>query len=363
MGGATRSVMRAVPLLEDRGWQFSFWAPKPSLLHDELSSRGFDVDGAPRCIEYSLRAWRSPPGPIRRLRSVPGYMRGYRAFLADRRPALVHANSILTLSEALAARRIGIPTFLHAHEMLPLDARGRVLRRAAWEHLDRVVAVSQASAQRLAWRGLMPEVVFEASPVPPSPVVVRDHPSPFSVGTVAVVSKRKGSDLFVEAAQLLTSRHERGNDGGDRFRFEMVGPHFDLVDREWAEALVARATRSGIDHVAWADVFERFQEWDAFVLPSRSDPFPISMLEAMASGLPVVGSRTDGIAEQVTQGAGVLIDNDDPRALADAIAWLADQPGTVRSKLGEAARARVQQNFSLPRQAEALDRVYHSLLT
>ena len=45
-------------------------------------------------------------------------------------------------------------------------------------------------------------------------------------------------------------------------------------------------------------MFERLARWDAFVLPSRSDPFPISMLEAMASGLPVVGTRRDGIAEQ-----------------------------------------------------------------
>lgn len=362
MGGATRSVMRAVPLLEERGWDFSFWVPKPSLLHDELSSRGFDVDGAPRCIEYSLRAWRWPPGPVKRLRSVPGYLRAYRAFLADRQPALVHANSILTLADALVARRTGVPTMLHAHEMLPLDARGRMLRRAAWEHLDRIVAVSEASAQRLAWRGQLPEIVFEAAPVPDKPVAVRDHPNPFTVGTVAVVSKRKGSDLFVEAAQLLSSRRNGIGNGDGGFRFEMVGPHFDPVDRDWADALVQRATNSGIDHVAWADVFDRFKRWDAFVLPSRSDPFPISMLEAMASGLPVVGTRADGIAEQVTPGAGVLVDSDDARGLADAIAWLADQPGEVRGELGQAARERVSQHFSLTRQAEALDCVYRSLV-
>ena len=98
--------------------------PKPSALYDELAARGRDVDGAPRAFEYSFRAWRLDPGARRRLADTPSYVRRYRAFLADRRPTLVHANSILTLAEALIARRDGIPTLLHAHEMLPLDPRG-----------------------------------------------------------------------------------------------------------------------------------------------------------------------------------------------------------------------------------------------
>jgi glycosyltransferase involved in cell wall biosynthesis len=356
LGGATRSVERIVPLLGERGWEFSFWVPRPSELFDELSARGWDVDGAPRAIEYSVRAWRLPPGPRRRLLAAPGYLRRYRAFLRARAPALVHANSILTMAEALVASREGVPTALHVHEMLPLDLRGRLLRRAAWRRLDQVLAVSAPCAARLAWRGHLPRIVYEASPMPPDAAAIRETPRPFTVGTVAVVSPRKGSDLFVDAAALLLDRDR------DRFRFEMVGAAHDAVEREWARDVLARAREAGVHHIPRTAVFERLAQWDAFVLPSRSDPFPISMLEAMASGLPVVGTRRDGIGEQIAGGTGLLIEPDDSRALADAIAWCADQPAETRRRMGTAARARVGAAFTLEHQATALDDAYRATL-
>jgi glycosyltransferase involved in cell wall biosynthesis len=358
LGGATRSVERIVPLLEREGWEFSFWVPKPSDLYDEFVARGWDVDGAPRCIEYSVRAWRLAPGLLRRIRAVPGYVRRYRAFLEERQPTLVHANSVLTLAEALIARRRGYPVMLHAHEMLPPNVRGRLLRRTVWRHLDQIVAVSQASAAAIAYRGRMPTIVHEAAPVPDEPVALRPDPHPFTIGTVAVVSTRKGSDLFVEAARKLSERSGNGD-----YRFEMVGAASDAIEREWALDVIKRAQEIGISYVPRTNVFERLKEWDVFVLPSRADPFPIAMLEAMGSGLPVIGARRDGIAEQVVPGSGLLVEPEDPGALADAIAWLTSQSADVRARIGSAARRRVAENFTLSHQAAALGAAYSATLT
>jgi glycosyltransferase involved in cell wall biosynthesis len=358
LGGATRSIERIVPMLADRGWEFSFWVPRPSPLYDDFLERGWDVDGATRCIEYSVRAWRLPPGPAPRIRAVPAYVRAFREFLERRRPALVHANSVLTLAEGLIARRRGYPVMLHAHEMLPGNLRGRILRRTVWRELDQVVAVSKASARALGWRGRVPRIVHEAAPVPDRAVSLRADPDPFTVGTVAVVSTRKGSDLFVEAARLLG---ERGHNGD--LRFEMVGAANDAIEHDWALEVIDRARRIGIHYAPSADVFERLSGWDVFVLPSRADPFPIAMLEAMGSGLPVIGSRRDGIAEQVTPGTGLLVEPEDPRALADAIAWMQAQDFGTRERFGAAARERVSGSFNLERQAEALEDAYDATLS
>jgi len=165
LGGATRSVTRIVPILGARGWEFCFWVPRPSGLFDHLSAEGHDVAGAPRHIEYSGRAWRLPPGPMARARSIPPYLRRFREYVRDRSPDLVHANSIMTLTEALTAHASGLAVLLHVHEMLPGDLRGRLLRRAAWR-LDQVVAVSNASAAPLRLNGRTPRIVYEGTPVP-----------------------------------------------------------------------------------------------------------------------------------------------------------------------------------------------------
>jgi len=351
LGGATLSVLRIVPLLAERGWEFCFWVPRPSELYDHLADRGHDVDGAPRYIEYSVRAWRVPPGPRARARSIPPYLRRFRRFLRERSPDLVHANSIMTIAEAAAARTVGRAVLVHAHEMLPADMRGRLMRRAAWS-LGEVVAVSQASAGPLRHRGRAPRIVYEGTSIPGQRAEIRDNPRPFTVGTVAVVSTRKGSDIYVEAAERVLTA------ASGLFRFEMVGPPNEAVERFWAADVLARAREVGIDHRRWVDTSECYRSWDAFVLPSRADPFPIAMLEAMASGVPVIGVRRDGIAEQIAEGCGILAEPENPGALADAIIALAGLRPDERRAMAGAARERVASLFSLERQAEAMHEAY-----
>jgi glycosyltransferase involved in cell wall biosynthesis len=354
LGGAIRSVLRIVPMLADRGWEFYFWVPRPSELYEHLAEQGHDVDGAPRHISYSARAWRLPPGPRARAMSIPPYLRSFGEFLRDRSPDLVHANTILTIAEATVARRKGHRVLLHAHEMLPGGVRGRLMRRAAWS-LDQVVAVSRASAEPLRWRGRAPRIVHEATPIPERSAEIRADPRPFKVGTVAVVSSRKGSDIYVEAARRVL-----GTSNG--FSFEMVGPPSDGVERRWATEVLERAREIGIVHRPQADTFECYRNWDAFVLPSRADPFPIAMLEAMASGLPVIGARRDGLAEQIADGCGVLVKPEDPAALAAAIRELAARDATERRAMGAAARERVASRFTLAHQAEAMHAAYRAAL-
>ena len=170
------------------------------------------------------------------------------------------------------------------------------------------------------------------------------------VGTAGTVSRRKGSDLFVEAAAGLTGRLP-----GAEFR--LAGELAPGPDESWARELVKGAEGRGVRYIGRVDMARELAELDVFVLPARRDPFPLTVLEAMAAGLPVVGTRVDGIAEQLDADAGLLVPPEDPRALAEAIERLAGDPA-LRARLGEAARRRVVGHFTVAHQAEGLDRAY-----
>ena len=131
----------------------------------------------------------------------------------------------------------------------------------------------------------------------------------------------------------------------------------ELVGRS-GDSVLANARQLGIEHRAQADPLTELRDWDAFALPSRSDPCPIAMLEAMALGLPVIGSRIDGIPELVAPGSGILVPAEDPDALAREILALARSSEEERRAMGAAARRRVRDAFTLERQAEGLHRAY-----
>jgi glycosyltransferase involved in cell wall biosynthesis len=355
LGGASISVLNAVPLLEELGWRFAYWVPQPGPAADWLRERGAEVHGEERPIASGLPGLREPPGLRRRLAATPGYLRRFRATLRAVSPALVHANSLYSFAEGLTASAGGRPTVLHLHDMAPAGRKRAIARAIARRGSSVPVAVSEACAESYAAGGWRPRVVYESAPVPASPVSIRERPRPFVVGTVGVISRRKGSDVFVEAArQVLAS--------GPEFAFEMVGKPTDPLEREWGERVVEMARSVGVTHRQQADIAATLRGWDAFVLPSRMDPCPLVLLEAMANGLPVIGSRADGIPEQIAPGCGLLVPVDDPRGLAEAIRRLAAMSATERTRMGAAGRRRVADVFSVERQAEGLARAYRDAL-
>ena len=93
------------------------------------------------------------------------------------------------------------------------------------------------------------------------------------------------------------------------------------------------------------DAADLLQAMDAFVLPSESEGLPLSLLEAMAVGRPVISSAVGGIPAVLTEGCGVLVPPGDVTALANAIADVARAPERCRS-MGRRALERVRSGYS-----------------
>jgi glycosyltransferase involved in cell wall biosynthesis len=141
-------------------------------------------------------------------------------------------------------------------------------------------------------------------------------------------------------------------DGPDRVRFESVAHSLDVADR--VRFVGARSQRQVAAHLA---------ETDVFVLPSFAEGVPVTLMEALASGVPVVATRVGGVAELVEHGTnGYLVHPGEPGPLADALLALLDDPGT-RNRFGEAGRARVAADFSNDDEAARLKILFSSAVS
>ena len=179
------------------------------------------------------------------------------------------------------------------------------------------------------------------------------------VALTGQVSEIKGIWEFVEAARRIAERD--------------ASPTFAVLgdDLKGGGAL-RRAMEARVAELGLADRF-RFlgfrpdaprliPAFDIVAVPSHVEPLGNATLEAMAAGVPVVGSRVGGIPEMVVDGeTGLLVSPKDPVALADALHTLiADRNRAAR--YGSAARARAESHFSLRAHADRLQSVYDRLL-
>jgi glycosyltransferase involved in cell wall biosynthesis len=110
------------------------------------------------------------------------------------------------------------------------------------------------------------------------------------------------------------------------------------------------------------DVGPLYAAFDALVLPSGNEGTPVSVIEALAAGTPVVATRVGGVPDVVRHGEdGFLVEPGESEAFADRLVQLARDPA-LRERLGAAGRARVLPRYAVERLVDDIDRLYRSLL-
>jgi colanic acid/amylovoran biosynthesis glycosyltransferase len=141
-------------------------------------------------------------------------------------------------------------------------------------------------------------------------------------------------------------------DGEDRQALESLSRNLDLGEQ---------ITFAG--YQSQAAVRDYIQQADVFVLPSFAEGVPVSLMEAMAAGVPVVSTRIAGISELVEENiSGYLIPPGDSEALAEKVVQLLNS-SDLRTAFGEAGRKKVCQEFNLNREAEWLHQVMMAYLS
>jgi sugar transferase (PEP-CTERM/EpsH1 system associated) len=291
------------------------------------------------------------------------------------RPAILHTYNLAAVEYAPAALLAGVPVRINGlHGRDASDPQGRnprhnLLRRLMTPFYDCCYA---NSGDMLAWNRAVIGVPEQKSRLLANgidaerfrPLAAGEERPDFGfgpgcrvIGTVGRVQDVKDHAGLVDAFALLRAR--LGGQGGN-LRLAIVGdgPLLPML-REKVRAL-------GLDGLVWlpgarSDVAAILRGFDVFAMSSIAEGTPGSALEAMASGLPVVGTRVGGIPEVVAEGVtGQVVPPRDPAALAEALARYALDPELAAAH-GAAGRVRVLAHYSMPAMVAGYQALYDSL--
>jgi glycosyltransferase involved in cell wall biosynthesis len=335
IGGAQTYVAALLPALT-RDFDVTVAAHGPGPLREAAAANGVRF--------LPLSNVRRPISPLRDLAGLVELVR----LLRRERPDILHANSSKAgILGRLAAALTRVPIRIFTVHGWAFSAHSGVASRLyLWA--DRLmsplttvtICVSDYSrAKGLEAGTCSPErtaVIPNAVEIPPARPAGRDRNPPVLVA-VGRLKAPKDFLTFVRALGLLRPGAAKTlivGEGPDRPELEAEIRRLEIGDN--VQLLGERR-----------DVLELLADADVFVLSSASEGMPVSVLEAMAAGLPVVGSRVGGVPELVVDGeTGLLVEPGDPDELAAAIDRLLADP-QLRRRLAETGRARAQGRFAL----------------
>jgi glycosyltransferase involved in cell wall biosynthesis len=274
--------------------------------------------------------------------------------LRNLRPTVVHTHDNRSLIYgAPAARLARVPRVIHTRHGRNTGANARQigLIRLLSRLVDRYVPVSR-DAESLSLREGIPAAKVQVihngidlerfaftGPAPGGPVVA-----------VARLHPEKGVDTLVQAASIASRRNPD-------LRIEVAG---DGPFRPELQQMIAELGLMGNLSLLGAvrDVPSLLARAGLFVLPSRSEGVSLSLLEAMARGLPVAATQVGGTPEVVEDGVtGLLVPREDPRALADTLLRLSAETELAR-RMGAAGRERVVRLFDIRRMVAEYEAFY-----
>lgn len=178
----------------------------------------------------------------------------------------------------------------------------------------------------------------------------------FLVGTVGNVRPAKNHGLFLQvASQALTL--------DDDFRFVLVGEGEGELYRELRRERRRLGLESRVEFAGFrSDVARVFNSLDAFLLTSNSEGFSLTTVQAMASGLPVIATRCGGPEDLIEdERTGFLVSTDESEEIVRLLSKLKGDE-SLRTQIGERAREKVEQRYSITRMLNDYHELYQEVL-
>lgn len=313
-----------------------------------------------------------------------GVYKRFYSLVKQLKPDIVHTRNLGALEYAFIAKLAGVKVVHGEHGRGVTELSGEVkryiyFRRSSRLVVDKYIALSRDLENWLVEKINLPHYklsqIYNGVDADLFRVYKTDlataqytHPNSqgdnglvekFSIGTVGRLQSEKNQETLIRAFKYLLDSCNHSN----RYQLEllMVG---DGPDRSKLESLVVKLGLKGCVRFMGSrdDIPRLLNQIDIFVLPSINEGISNTILEAMASGLPVVATAVGGNPELVVEGkTGYLVPSADPQSMAVAIQTYLEQPELI-SKHGLAGRKRVEETFSMAAMVNAYMKVYDELL-
>lgn len=359
VGGAEQALLEV--LIRETGRpevELAFAGPAGDL-SAQVADLGIPVFHLP-AFEFSLNSGllAAPHRLARLLRCTLSVRRAARAFEAD----VIYANTIRAgLCSGARVARHGVPTVTHIHDCLPLNVRGKLIRKVVGATSDGLVANSVHTAQNFGSGSARDQAnvvynLFDERFLVAAPDAAESFRRSLGVdghaqliGVVAQITEWKGQDTAISAFAGMAGRLPDAHlliVG--KVKFDQDGGRFDNVRYE--RRLKAMVTELGLQQRVHflgelPDVHGVLEALDLLLMPSWEEPFGRAAVEAMAAGTPVLATALGGPSEFIEDGVtGVLVDPRDVMAWSDAMFDLLSEP-EKRSSIAREARESVRKRF------------------
>lgn len=370
VGGPQLRVLQVAERLKERGYETVVALPKGDpqfarLLEEKgLEHRELDLVRLRRSLDlraqarFLMRFW---PNVV-----------DLRRLIRERHIEIVHTNGVMHLQAAVAARLERVALVWHLNDvstpkllrtlLVPLvrrwaDAIDLASRAVGDCYFEDVEGIEDRLQLLYA-----PVNTMRFTPFSDGAAVRRElgiPPNSPVIGLAANVCPGKGQEYFLEAAPLVLRRYPQA-------KFLLVGGRLKNRSAYW-DALQQQTARLKLQREVIftgrrSDMPELLAAMTVCVQASESEACPMAVLEASASGLPVVATNVGGTPEIVQDGVtGILIEPRSPGQIARAVLRLLDAPDAAR-QMGLAAAQRMQERFSLEACVETHARVYDTVL-
>lgn len=349
IGGAERLVVNLLTAIDKEKFEVaavSLYRESGTILEREIREKGLKVYYLDKHLGLDLRM-------------IPKLYRLFRAF----RPDVVHTHRYVLRYTLLPALLCHFPVCVHTvHNVAQkeVDQAGKLVHFVAFRLAGVVpVSISQevaATVQALYGQRMKTPVIYNGIPTERFSALPdkRGEGEDMVLLHIGRFSPQKNHRLLIEAFSLAVKECPK-------MRLWLVGdgelrPEVEKIVAE--KGLESRASFLGI----CADVSEHLRQCDIFVLSSDWEGVPLTVLEAMATGRPVISTSVGGVPELVEDGiTGILVSPGDAEALARAILWLAKDP-ELRHHMGLAGQRRARESFDISRCAREYEALYLSLL-